>query len=82
MAKKTIRTIPQERTPIPVQDAEVRIGNFSEVALGYSEEDALNECERCLMCPEPACVKACPVAINIPEFIQEISNGNFRAAYD
>ncbi len=82
MAKKTIRTIPQERTPIPVQDAEVRVGNFDEVALGYSKEDAQRECQRCLMCPEPACISACPVAINIPEFIQEIANGNFRGAYD
>ena len=82
MVKKTIRTIPQDRTPIPVQDAEVRVANFDEVALGYSEEDALNECERCLLCPEPACVKACPVAIDIPGFIEEISNRNFRAAYN
>jgi len=82
VAKKTIRTIPQERTPIPVQDAEARIANFDEVALGYREADALNECERCLLCPEPACVKACPVAIDIPGFIEEISKGNFRAAYD
>ncbi len=82
MAKKTIRTIPQERTPIPVQDATARIGNFGEVALGYSQDDALNECERCLLCPEPACVKACPVSINIPGFIEEISKGNFQAAYN
>ncbi len=82
MAKKTIRTIPQLRTPISVQDAEERIGNFDEVALGYTESEALNECERCLLCPEPACVKACPVAIEIPGFIKEISNGNFREAYD
>lgn len=82
MAKKTIRTIPQERTPIPVQDAMARIANFAEVALGYSQEDALNECERCLLCPEPACVKACPVSIDIPGFIEEISKGNFHAAYN
>jgi len=82
VAKKTIRTIPQDRTPIPIQDAETRIKNFAEVALGYSEQDALNECQRCLLCPEPACVKACPVAIEIPDFIEEISNGNYRAAYD
>lgn len=82
MAKKTIRTIPRERTPIPVQDAAARVENFDEVALGYSEADALNECERCLLCPEPACVKACPVAIDIPGFIEEISKRNYRAAYD
>ncbi len=82
MAKKTIRTIPQERTPIPIQDASARIENFSEVALGYSQENVLNECERCLLCPEPACVKACPVSIDIPGFIEEISNRNFQAAYN
>jgi len=82
VAKKTIRTIPQERTPIPVQDAAVRIGNFDEVALGYSLENALNECERCLLCPEPACVKACPVAIDIPGFIEEILGENYQAAYN
>lgn len=82
MAKKTIRTIPQERTPIPVQDAAARVENFDEVALGYSLEDALNECKRCLLCPEPACVKACPVAIQIPDFIDAIAKGNYRAAYD
>ena len=56
MAKKTIRTIPQERTPIPVQDPAERVENFAEVTLGYRLEDALNECERCLMCPEAASV--------------------------
>ncbi len=81
MAKKTIRTIPQERTPIPVQAPAERIGNFDEVALGYRLEDALNECERCLMCPEAACVPGCPIAIDIPGFIQKIVDKNYRAAY-
>ncbi len=82
MAKKTIRTIPQERTAIPVQTPEDRVQNFAEVALGYLQEHALNECERCLLCPEPACVKACPVAIDIPGFIEQIIDGEFHAAYD
>ncbi len=81
-AKKTIRTIPQERTPIPVQDPKVRVKNFSEVALGYRLEEALNESERCLMCPEAACISGCPVAINIPGFIARIIEKDYRGAYD
>lgn len=82
MAKKTIRTIPQERTPIAEQDPLVRAKNFEEVTLGYDEERALNESERCLLCPEPACVPACPVSIDIPGFIKKISEKDFRGAYD
>jgi len=48
--KKTVRTIPQERTPMREQDAKARAKNFSEVACGYRLEDALRESERCLMC--------------------------------
>jgi glutamate synthase (NADPH/NADH) small chain len=82
MGKKTVRTIPQERTPIPVQDPQVRAKNFEEVALGYREADALNESERCLVCPNPECVPACPVNIDIPGFITRISAKDFRGAYD
>jgi len=82
MAKKTIRTIPQERTPIPVQDPTARAHNFDEVALGYGLDDALNECERCLMCPEAACVPGCPVAIDIPGFIAKMIEKDYRGAYD
>jgi glutamate synthase (NADPH/NADH) small chain len=82
MPKKTIRTIPQERTPIPAQEAKERVGNFAEVALGYSLEDALNECARCLLCPEPACVQGCPIEIDIPGFIRRIEEKDFRGAYD
>ncbi|MBT3767065.1 MAG: NADPH-dependent glutamate synthase [Rhodospirillaceae bacterium] len=82
MAKKTIRTIPQERTPIPVQAPKERVNNFAEVALGYGLDDALNECERCLMCPEAACIAGCPVSINIPEFIAKVIEKDFRGAYD
>jgi glutamate synthase (NADPH/NADH) small chain len=82
MAKKTIRTIPQERTPIPEQAPEKRIKNFSEVALGYTLENALRESERCLMCPEPVCISGCPVEIDIPGFIQKICEKDYRAAYD
>ena len=82
MAKKTIRSIPQERTPMREQDAHVRAANFSEVACGYSVQDALRESERCLMCPDPACVAGCPVSIDIPGFIARIIAKDFRGAYD
>ena len=82
MAKKTIRTIPQERANMPVQDPVLRAANFDEVALGFDLEGALMESERCLVCPKPNCVPACPVNIDIPGFIVEISKKNYRGAYD
>ena len=80
--KKTIRTIPQERTPMREQDAQARAKNFEEVACGYNLEEALRESERCLMCPDEPCISGCPVGINIPGFIQKIGEGNLRGAYD
>ena len=80
--KKTIRTIPQERTPMPEQDPQVRAKNFAEVACGYRLEDAMREAERCLMCPDEPCIRGCPVNINIPSFIKKISEKNFHGAYD
>lgn len=67
---------------MPVQDAEERATNFSEVALGFDKENALLECERCLMCPQPACVEGCPVSIDIPGFIAKMIKKDFRGAYD
>ena len=80
--KKTIRTIPQERTPILHQNPKERIKNFDEVALGYTLTDALKESERCLMCPETPCIPGCPVGINIPGFIAKIVEKDYRGAYD
>ena len=82
MARKTIRTIPQQRSPIAVQAPAARVANFEEVVLGFRPEDALNESERCLMCPDAACVRGCPVEIDIPGFIQKIIDKDFRGAYD
>lgn len=82
MAKKTIRTIPQDRTSMPVQEPTQRVKNFDEVAIGYSMDNALVESERCLMCPTPVCVPACPVHIDIPGFIQKIVEKDYRGAYD
>ncbi|HSG76110.1 MAG TPA: NADPH-dependent glutamate synthase [Burkholderiales bacterium] len=80
--KKTIRTIPQERTPMREQEARARAKNFDEVACGYSVDEALREAERCLLCPDEPCVKGCPVSIDIPGFIRKIGEKNYRGAYD
>jgi len=82
MAKKTIRTIPQERTPMREQDPRLRAKNFAEVNCGYSVQEASREAERCLLCPDQPCVSGCPVGIDIPGFIQKISAKDFRGAYD
>jgi len=83
MAKKrTIRTIPQQRTPAREQDPQVRRGNFDEVALGYDAAQARLESQRCLLCPEPECIAGCPVGIDIPGFIARIGEDDVRGAYD
>ena len=83
MAKKrTIRTIPQARTPLCEQDPQARVKNFDEVSSSYRIEDALRESDRCLLCPEPACVAGCPVSIDIPGFIRKIGEKDYRGAYD
>ena len=66
--------------PMAKQDVLDRIHNFYEVALGYTEEQAVAEAERCLQCPNPLCVQGCPVDIDIPAFIKEIKEKNFLAA--
>ncbi len=70
-----------KKNEMPVQDPVVRASNFSEVALGYSEETALNEAARCLNCKNMPCVSGCPVNIHIPAFIEKIKEGDFEAAY-
>jgi len=83
MAKKrTIRTIPQERTRAREQDPRERAKNFTEVTCAFTVEDALRESERCLFCPDPACVEGCPVSIDIPGFIRKIGDKDFRGAYE
>ena len=69
------------RNIMPTQDAKIRAHNFDEVALGYSEETAINEAMRCLDCKNMPCVGACPVKIHIPEFISKIKDGDFEGAY-
>ena len=70
-----------KKNPMPSQEPEVRNKNFLEVALGYTEEMAVDEAQRCLNCKNMPCVKGCPVNIDIPAFIKEIANKNFEGAY-
>lgn len=69
------------KNPMPEQAPDIRNKNFSEVALGYSEETAIAEASRCLGCKNMPCVAGCPVKIHIPAFIKEVAAGNFEEAY-
>ena len=71
-----------QRVGMPQQDPQERIHNFYEVALGYTEEMAVTEANRCLMCKKPQCIQGCPVEIDITAFIGKIQEGDLRGAYD
>jgi len=82
---KMAKLTPKERMAIPrqkmpVQDSNLRINNFDEVALGYDEKTAKMEAERCLQCKTPQCVHGCPVGVRIPEFIRALREGNIPLA--
>jgi glutamate synthase (NADPH/NADH) small chain len=79
--RKKISELQPERTHMPIQDPAERVRNFDEVTFGYSEEDALREAGRCLVCPKAKCTEACPVSIDIATFIEQISAGDFRGAW-
>ena len=70
-----------KKVPVREQDANERAHNFDEVCLGYNEEEAVLEASRCIKCKNPACVKGCPVAIDIPGFISQIEAKDFEGAY-
>lgn len=70
-----------KKVPVREQEPAVRAKNFEEVCLGYNEEEAKEEASRCLNCKNAQCMKGCPVAIHIPEFINGVKNGNFAEAY-
>jgi glutamate synthase (NADPH/NADH) small chain len=72
--------IQKKSVPMPKQDPKVRRKNFNEVALGYNEEQALAEANRCLQCKNAPCVKGCPVEIDIPAFIKLIRERKFDEA--
>lgn len=71
-----------KKNEMPSQAADVRNKNFLEVALGYTEEQAVDEAKRCLNCKNKPCVSGCPVKIYIPAFIQKVAEGDFEGAYE
>ena len=70
-----------DKNEMPSQDPNVRNKNFLEVALGYTEEQALDEAARCLNCKNHPCVNGCPVNVRIPEFIAKIVERDYEGAY-
>ena len=70
-----------KKNPMPTQEPAVRAHNFDEVALGYTEQMAIDEALRCLNCKNMPCVSGCPVNIHIPEFISKVKEGDFEGAY-
>ena len=78
---------PKDRMAIPQQEMPTgeplaRARSMGEVATGYTVEQAIVEANRCLQCAKPFCMDGCPVNIDIPGFIKEIANGEFKAAVD
>lgn len=73
--------IQPKKNAMPMQEAFERIHNFDEVALGYTEEIAVTEAQRCLNCKNKPCVDGCPVNISIPDFISNIKKRDFEKAY-
>ncbi|MEE9162747.1 MAG: NADPH-dependent glutamate synthase, partial [Candidatus Neomarinimicrobiota bacterium] len=76
---------PKERMRIPrqamqKQPGEARISNFDEVSLGFDEQSAITEAERCLLCKKPTCMDGCPIRVQIPDFIELIAEGDFPGA--
>lgn len=71
-----------KKNEMPVQAPDVRNKNFKEVALGYTEEQAIDEAKRCLNCKNKPCTTGCPVQIDIPAFIAKVAESDFAGAYD
>ena len=70
------------KTEMPALDPKYRASVFEEVALGYSEQDAIAEAKRCIQCAKAPCMDGCPVGVHIPQFIEQIAQGNFAASFD
>ena len=89
-AKEILASLPSTLSPkdraaiphmdMPVQDPKERIHNMSEVALGYTEDEAIVEASRCLQCRNKPCVNGCPVGIDIPAFIHKITEKDYSGA--
>lgn len=76
------RNMSMTKVAMPEQEPNVRNKNFSEVALGYTKEMAMEEAARCLNCKHKPCMNGCPVNVPIPGFIEKVAEGDFDAAYE
>ena len=76
-----MRNMNLKKTPIPEQRSDIRNKNYEEVTLGYTDEMALEEANRCLQCKHKPCMKGCPVNVLIPDFIKKVTEGNIEDAY-
>lgn len=72
----------KNKTAMPEQDPQARGRSFQEVTLGYTDEMAKQEAERCLNCKNKPCVGGCPVGVKIPEFITCVKEGDLEKAYE
>ncbi|MGN0768887.1 MAG: NADPH-dependent glutamate synthase [Christensenellales bacterium] len=70
------------KNEMPCQEPCVRAKNFDEVALGYTEEQAIDEAKRCLGCKRRPCTNGCPVGVKIPDFLAKVAEGKFEEAYE
>ena len=77
MGKKIIK----KRVPVRERPVEDRLKGFMEVPYGYNEDEAIVEAKRCIQCPNPTCIKGCPVNIDIPGFIKAIAERDFERAF-
>ena len=77
MTEVPAKKIDFQRREMPKQEADLRRHNFTEVALGYTPQLAMEEAWRCLQCKKPRCVANCPVQIEIPSFIAALAEGDF-----
>jgi glutamate synthase (NADPH/NADH) small chain len=80
MSIKSNRVSRRKKQPMPMQEPEVRVRNFDEVALGYTEIQAILEANRCAQCSDAPCRTGCPVGVDIPNFLYEVAEGNFKEA--
>ena len=76
------RNMSPEKCPMPSQAPEIRKRNFEEVATGYTYEMAVNEAKRCLNCKNKPCRSKCPVAIDIPAFIERVAAEDMEGAFE
>ena len=82
MEENKKKQIKKTKTAMSEQQPQSRIKNFDEVALGYTEKQAIEEAERCIQCRIPKCIEGCPVEIDIKSFINLITRKDFRGALE